>query len=760
MDALSPHTADADLSRAPKLKVFISYSRDDLQFADQLDAALDLCNFESVLDRHGISGGEEWKQRLGSLIRDADTVVFVLSPASARSEICKWEVDEALRLGKRLLPVLCRELGGASPPPQLQERNYIYFYFEPHAPGSGFGTGLAQLVTALQTDLAWIREHTRLLARATEWEIGGRPANRLLSGSDIADAKDWAARRPKDAPPPTNLHLDYIKVSEEQETARSSAQRQQLEMVALAQEERAKALAAAEEAVARAADLQVKRARLRNFALIAMTAAAVLVGWLYLRADAQRHVAEEQTALAKEHKALAENRKASAEAMLHTTTSLIVEMSQKFTFNSAEYEKVRLVFERGVEEGDSTSMGNLGLIYKNGWGVEHDYIKARELFEKGAALNDAYAMFSIGVLYADGLGVPQDYAKAREWYEKAAAGDNTFALENLGVLYAKGLGVTQDYGKSREWYEKAAALDSTSAMSKLAELYAEGRGVPKDYAKAREWYQKAVAKGSASAMNSIGALYARGSEGEVNIGLAIEWYEKAVANGNIDSMYNLGLIYEDERNQKHDYAKAREWYEKGANAGDSDAMNKLAAIYSNGKGVPRDYAKAGEWYEKAAAKGNSSAKSHLRKLPIEEAVAGGHYDVALKLRVSLAEEVEQDETKRTGAPGKETAGELVSVAWAALFARDFAKALAVSERAHQLTPDDLMIETNRAHALMFLGRTGEARALYLNNRGKPTSVDGGKIWNAAITDDFAEMRKAGITHPMMAEIEKQLTSRR
>src|ERR1700730_15332892 len=106
MDAISPGAAHADLSRAPKLKVFISYSRDDLQFADQLDAALDQCNFESVLDRHGISGGEEWKQRLGSWIRDADTVVFVLSPASARSD--KWEVDEALRLGKRLLPVLCR----------------------------------------------------------------------------------------------------------------------------------------------------------------------------------------------------------------------------------------------------------------------------------------------------------------------------------------------------------------------------------------------------------------------------------------------------------------------------------------------------------------------------------------------------------------------------------------------------------------------------------------------------------------------------
>src|SRR5437763_15572451 len=56
-----------------KLRVFISYSRDDLKFADQLDAALNACGFDSVIDRHGISGGEEWKPRLGSLISEADT---------------------------------------------------------------------------------------------------------------------------------------------------------------------------------------------------------------------------------------------------------------------------------------------------------------------------------------------------------------------------------------------------------------------------------------------------------------------------------------------------------------------------------------------------------------------------------------------------------------------------------------------------------------------------------------------------------------
>src|SRR5262245_52117386 len=191
---------------ADKLGVFISYSRDDLDFADQLDAALGLAGFATTLDRHGISGGEDWKRRLGNLIRGADTVVFVLSPTSAASDVCRWEVDEAIRLGKRILPVLCRPLDGANPPPQLRDLNYIYFYRETKSPGSGFGTGQVWLVEALKTDLEWLREHTRLLQRATEWNTGGRPSNRLLSGQDIGLAKAWAARQPKEAPPPTALH--------------------------------------------------------------------------------------------------------------------------------------------------------------------------------------------------------------------------------------------------------------------------------------------------------------------------------------------------------------------------------------------------------------------------------------------------------------------------------------------------------------------------------------------------------------------------
>jgi TIR domain len=69
------HASQPTSSDKGKLRVFISYSREDLDFADQLAAALDFSGFECVIDREGVSGGEAWKRRLGNLIGEADTVV-------------------------------------------------------------------------------------------------------------------------------------------------------------------------------------------------------------------------------------------------------------------------------------------------------------------------------------------------------------------------------------------------------------------------------------------------------------------------------------------------------------------------------------------------------------------------------------------------------------------------------------------------------------------------------------------------------------
>jgi hypothetical protein len=317
-------------TRAPadagKLRVFISYSRDDLDFADQLVFGLELTGFDPAIDRKALSGGEAWQARLGALIQEADTVVFVLSPSSAASDICEWEVEEAARLNKRILPVVCRPLDGANPPRRLQDLNYIFFYAEPRSPDSGFGSGLARLVKALNTDLDWLREHTRLAQRAAYWEAGGRPANRLLSGGDIAEAKAWLARQPRDAPEPTALHLDFIRASETEEAARLDAQRRQLEAMAAAQAEREAAVAERTAALEAAEDANRRRARLRTFVFVggailiaALQVAAVVAGWQAWIASQQTREAVRQgelkevarrEAVAAQEKAEAETRRA------------------------------------------------------------------------------------------------------------------------------------------------------------------------------------------------------------------------------------------------------------------------------------------------------------------------------------------------------------------------------------------------------------------------------------------------------------------
>jgi tetratricopeptide (TPR) repeat protein len=128
----------------------------------------------------------------------------------------------------------------------------------------------------------------------------------------------------------------------------------------------------------------------------------------------------------------------------------------------------------------------------------------------------------------------------------------------------------------------------------------------------------------------------------------------------------------------------------------------------------------------------------------------GHYDEAYKLAKAHAAAAEAYDNNTTGKPGDITADALASLSWFALFAHRYAEAITAAERAIKLAPNDLVPETNRAHALMFLGRTDEARAIYLAHKDAKV---GSKTWNEVIPEDFAKLRKAGFTDPLMAEIE-------
>jgi hypothetical protein len=89
-----------------------------------------------------------------------------------------------------------------------------------------------------------------------------------------------------------------------------------------------------------------------------------------------------------------------------------------------------------------------------------------------------------------------------------------------------------------------------------------------------------------------------------------------------------------------------------------------------------------------------------------------------------------------------------------ILARNFASTLEASDLAISLAPDTIWLRVDRAHALMFLGRVDDARALYLRYR-REKDVQDGKPWETVVLEDFSELRKAGLTHPLMDEIKER-----
>src|SRR5947209_1209100 len=131
-NAMTAEIASADPLEQPKAKVFISYSRKDMAFADRLEAALKARGFEPLIDRSEIYAFEEWWKRIEALIARADTVVFVLSPESVASDVALKELAFAASLNKRFAPIVCRAVSHKAVPETLARLNFISFEHADH----------------------------------------------------------------------------------------------------------------------------------------------------------------------------------------------------------------------------------------------------------------------------------------------------------------------------------------------------------------------------------------------------------------------------------------------------------------------------------------------------------------------------------------------------------------------------------------------------------------------------------------------------
>ena len=102
-------------------RVFISYSRRDINFVRQLNDALVAHKREAWVDWKDIPLTAEWQQEILINIETADSFVFVISPDSASSPNCRKEIDHAVSNNKRMVPIFRRTVPNDVDPPSSRQ---------------------------------------------------------------------------------------------------------------------------------------------------------------------------------------------------------------------------------------------------------------------------------------------------------------------------------------------------------------------------------------------------------------------------------------------------------------------------------------------------------------------------------------------------------------------------------------------------------------------------------------------------------------
>jgi hypothetical protein len=210
-------------------QLFVSYSRKDTEFARWLTEKLTTQNMEVWVDWEDIPPSVDWMKEIEKGIEEADIFIFVVSPDSIRSRVCGEEVAHAIKNGKRIAPVIAREVDMQEAPATLTHLNWIFFC----RPQDDFDVSFEKLLLAIQTDFDWVQTHAKLQVKALEWERANHDGSFLLRGKELADAVAQLLVNAEKNPHPTELQKHYVLKSSETEKAeleRQRAKEQQLEL--------------------------------------------------------------------------------------------------------------------------------------------------------------------------------------------------------------------------------------------------------------------------------------------------------------------------------------------------------------------------------------------------------------------------------------------------------------------------------------------------------------------------------------------------
>ncbi len=204
--------------------VFISYGRGESKaFCTKLYKQLTALGFGVWFDQNDIPLGVDFQNQIDDGIEKARNFCFVIAPHSVKSEFCLKEVVLAIKLRKRIIPILHIEPKDLwdKMHPVIAKLNWIYFRekYDPNVPQNqfepidDFDKAFQGLTSLLEHQKDFVYQHNFVLNKALYWERNQKRADYLLTGNERLQAEAWLKTKfEKEQPPcePTDLHCEYV----------------------------------------------------------------------------------------------------------------------------------------------------------------------------------------------------------------------------------------------------------------------------------------------------------------------------------------------------------------------------------------------------------------------------------------------------------------------------------------------------------------------------------------------------------------------
>ena len=217
---------------------FISYGRPDSKaFAINLNEKLTAAGLNVWFDQNDIPPAVDYQKQIDDGIEKAHNFLFIIAPHSVNSPYCLKEIELAIKLNKRIIPLLhveqiSKEIWQQRNPNKTEEHwqedqqkglHSIYPNMHPIISKinwirfadnlDDFSNYFNGLLTAINTHQDYVEQHTNFLVQALEWSRNQQQTNYFLVGEERGKAEKWLKQRfTKEQQPclPTDLHCEFI----------------------------------------------------------------------------------------------------------------------------------------------------------------------------------------------------------------------------------------------------------------------------------------------------------------------------------------------------------------------------------------------------------------------------------------------------------------------------------------------------------------------------------------------------------------------